>query len=138
MIVVDTSVWSLAFRRRARPGDEPKVVSLLRRMIKDDQPLAVPGIVFQELLTGVRDVSQAKKLQRILDGFPLLLATREHHIEAAKISTACRMGGVAAATVDCLIAAHCVFSNSPLLTTDDDFKRIARHAPLKLYPIPLG
>jgi predicted nucleic acid-binding protein len=107
-------------------------------MIKDDQPLAVPGIVFQELLTGVRDVSQGKKLQGILDGFPLLIATREHHIEAAKISTACRKGGVAAATVDCLIAAQCVFSNSPLLTTDDDFKQIARHAQLMLYPIPLG
>ena len=138
MIVVDTSVWSLAFRRRARPGDEPKVVSLLRRMITDDQPLAVPGIVFQELLTGVRDVSQAKKLQRILDGFPLLLATKDHHVEAAKISTACRKGGVAAATVDCLIAAQCISSNSPLLTTDEDFKRIALHAALKLYPIPVG
>jgi predicted nucleic acid-binding protein len=138
LIVVDTSVWSLAFRRRARPGGEPKVVSLLRRMIKDDQPLAVPGIVFQELLTGVRDVSQAKKLQRILDGFPLLLANKNHHVEAAKISTACRKGGVAAATVDYLIAAQCTSSNSPLLTTDEDFKRIARHAALKLYPIPLG
>lgn len=138
MIVVDTSVWSLAFRRRARPSDEPKVVSLLRRMIKDDQPLAVPGIVFQELLTGVTDVTQTKKLQRLLDGFPLLLATKDHHVEAAKISTACRKGGVAAATVDCLIAAQCISSHSPLLTTDEDFKRIARHAALKLYPIPLG
>ena len=123
---------------RARPSDEPKVVSLLRRMIKDDQPLAVPGIVFQELLTGVRDVSQAKKLQGILDGFPLLLATKGHHVEAAKISTACRKAGVSAATVVCLIAAQCVCSNSPLLTTDEDFKQIARHAALKLYPIPLG
>ena len=138
MIVVDTSVWSLAFRRRARPGDEPKVVSLLRRMIKDDQPLAVPGIVFQELLTGVRDVSQARKLQRILDGFPLLLATKDDHVEAAKISTACRKGGVAAATVDCLIAAQCISSNSQLLTTDEDFQRIALHAALNLYPIPEG
>lgn len=136
MIVVDTSVWSLAFRRRAGPGDEPKVVSLLRRMIKDDYPLSMPGIVFQELLTGVRDVSQAKKLQGILDGFPLLLATKEHHVEAARISTACRKGGVTAATVDCLIAAQCVCSNSPLLTTDEDFKRIARHAALILYPVP--
>jgi predicted nucleic acid-binding protein len=138
LIVVDTSVWSIAFRRRARPGGEPKVVSLLRRMIQDDQPLAVTGIVFQELLTGVRDVSQGKKLHRILDGFPLLLATKDHHVEAAKISTACRKGGVAAATVDCLIAAQCISSHSPLLTTDEDFKRIARHAALKLYPIPLG
>ena len=138
MILVDTSVWSLAFRRQARPGDEPKVVSLLRRMIKDDQPLAIPGIVFQELLTGVRDVSQENKLQGILDGFPLLLATREHHVEAAKISTACRKGGGAAATVDCLIAAQCVCSNAALLTTDEDFKQIARHATLKLYPTPLG
>lgn len=114
------------------------MVSLLRRMIQDDQPLAVTGIVFQELLTGVRDVSQGKKLHRILDGFPLLLATKDHHVEAAKISTACRKGGVAAATVDCLIAAQCISSHSPLLTTDEDFKRIARHAALKLYPIPLG
>lgn len=138
MIVVDTSVWSLAFRRRSRPGDEPKVVSLLRRMIEDDQPLAVPGIVFQELLTGVRDVSQAKRLQRILDGFPLLLATKADHVEAAKISTACRKGGVTAATVDCLIAAQCISSDAPLLTTDEDFRRIALHAGLKLHPIPEG
>jgi predicted nucleic acid-binding protein len=138
VIIVDTSVWSLAFRRRTRLGDEPKVVTLLRRMIEDDQPLAIPGIVFQELLMGVRDPSQGKKLQGILDGFPHLLATREHHVEAAKISTACRKGGGAAATVDCLIAAQCVCSNSPLLTTDEDFQRIARHATLKLYPIPLG
>jgi predicted nucleic acid-binding protein len=137
VIVVDTSVWSLAFRRRARLGDEPKVVSLLRRMINDDQPLAKPGIVLQELLTGVRDVSQAMKLQGILDGFPLLLATKKHHVEAAKISTACRKGGVSAATVDCLIAAQCVCSDSPLLTTDEDFKQIARHVALKLFPIPL-
>lgn len=122
--------------RRDGPGDEPKVVSLLRRMIKDDYPLSMPGIVFQELLTGVRDASQAKKLRGILDGFPLLPATREHHVEAAKISTACRKGGMAA--VDCLIAAQCVCSDSPLLTTDEDFKRIARHAALKLYPVPLG
>lgn len=138
MIIVDTSVWSLAFRRRTRLGDEPKVVTLLRRMIKDDQPLAIPGIVFQELLTGVRDIPQAKKLQGILEGFPLVLATKEHHVEAAKISTACRKGGVAAATVDCLIAAQCVCSNSPLLTTEEDFKRIAQHATLKIHPIPLG
>jgi predicted nucleic acid-binding protein len=138
VIIVDTSVWSLAFRRRTRLVDEPKVVTLLRRMIQDDHPLAIPGIVFQELFMGVRDVSQGKKLRGILDGFPLLLATKEHHVEAAKISTVCRKGGVAAPTVDCLIAAQCVCSNSPLLTTDEDFKRIARHAMLKLYPIPSG
>ena len=86
MILVDTSVWSLAFRRRAWQGPVPGIVGFLLKMIEDDQPLAVPGIVLQELLSGVKEPSEASRLEDLMKGFPLLLATREHHVEGAKIS----------------------------------------------------
>ena len=138
MIVVDTPVWSLAFRRRSRPaGVIPGVVKLLGRLAQDDEPLVVPGIVLQELLSGIKDPSHAERIGGLMEGYPVLLATREHHMEAANISNSCRKAGIAAATIDCLIAAQCVMVGGALLTTDDDFKRISKHCALRLYPVPI-
>lgn len=136
MILVDTSVWSLAFRRWSRPRPEPAAVGLLRQLVTDDQPVGMPGIVLQELLSGVREAKQGKRLRRLLEGYPLFLATREDHVEAAAIFSACRSGGVAASPVDCLLAAQCVTSGSVLLTTDRDFLRIAAHCALDVMEVP--
>jgi predicted nucleic acid-binding protein len=97
----------------------------------------VPGIVLQELLSGIKEPIQAEKIINIMEGYPIILATKEHHIEASNIATACRQNGVAAATVDCLIAAQCIMNNGVLLTLDEDFRRISKHCALRLYPIPV-
>ena len=136
MIVVDTSVWSLAFRRREQRAHLPSVVSFLHQLIESDEPIGIPGIVLQELLGGVRDDAQARRLEGLMAGFALLLADREQHLLAAQISTSCRRAGAAAATVDCLIAAQCITTHSALLTVDDDFGRISRHCDLRLLPLP--
>ena len=47
-ILVDTSVWSLAFRRDAPPEDP--AVSRLLRALQDDDVVVTYGIVVQELL----------------------------------------------------------------------------------------
>ncbi|MBI5576530.1 MAG: PIN domain-containing protein [Deltaproteobacteria bacterium] len=138
MIVVDTSVWSLAFRRRNWPkGVMPGVVQLLEKLTRDKQRVVVPGIVNQELLSGIKEPSQAEKIMGIMEGYPILLATQDHHIKAANISNVCRKAGVSAATVDCLIAAQCIMEKGILLTMDDDFSLMARHCTLRLYPIPI-
>jgi predicted nucleic acid-binding protein len=138
MIVVDTSVWSIAFRRRSWPGGVvPGVVQLLKRLTREKNKLVVPGIVLQELLSGIKEPIQAEKIINIMEGYPIILATKEHHIEASNIATACRQKGVAAATVDCLIAAQCIMNNGVLLTLDEDFKHISKHCALRLYPIPI-
>ena len=72
-----------------------------------------------------------------MEGYPLILATKEQHVEAANISNACRKAGVSAATVDFLIAAQCILLNGVLLTLDDDFKRISGCCGLRIYPIPV-
>lgn len=137
MIVVDTSVWSLAFRRRSWPkGVAPGVVKLLQKLTRDKQRVVVPGVVLQELLSGVKDPAQGERIKELMEGYPLILATKEQHVEAANISNGCRKGGVSAATVDCLIAAQCILLNGVLLTLDDDFKRISGCCGLRIYPIP--
>ena len=138
MIIVDTSVWSLAFRRRSWPDDQmPSVVKLLRRLTREKEHLGVPGVVLQELLSGVKDPAQEERIKVLMEGYPLLLAIKEHHIEGANISNICRKSGISAATIDCLIASQCIMLNSLLLTLDDDFKRISECCGLRLYPIPV-
>lgn len=138
MIVVDTSVLSLAFRRRASIAVEPAAVTLLRRMMSDDIPLTIPGIVLQELLSGVRREEDSSRLQRLLEGFPILLADRDHHVAAADISTACRRHGIAVTAVDCLIAALAISVEAPLFTIDRDFLRMAIHCGLQILPVEDG
>jgi predicted nucleic acid-binding protein len=115
----------------------PGVVQLLEKLTRDKQRVVVPGIVIQELLSGIKDPSQAEKIMGIMEGYPILLATQDHHIEAANISNVCRKAGVSAATIDCLIAAQCILENGILLTLDDDFSLMAKHCTLRLYPIPI-
>ena len=97
----------------------------------------MPGVVLQEILSGVKDPAQGERIKALMEGYPLLLATREHHIEGANISNVCRKAGISAATIDCLIAAQCILLGGLLLTLDEDFKRISSCCGLRLYPIPV-
>jgi len=138
LIVVDTSVWSLAFRRRSWPkGVMPGIIKLLQKLTREKQRVVVPGVVLQELLSGVKVPAQGERIKELMEGYPLILATKEQHVEAANISNACRKAGVSAATVDFLIAAQCILLNGVLLTLDDDFKRISGCCGLRIYPIPV-
>jgi predicted nucleic acid-binding protein len=132
LTIVDTSVLSLAFRRRARKFPEPEAVRKLRALITDNRPVLIPGIVLQELLSGVRTSAEFERLRQIFEGFPVLLASQDHHVTAARIANACIQAGVLVSTVDCLIAAITLESDARLLTTDRDFVLMAPHCGLKL------
>lgn len=133
MILLDTSILSLAYRRRRRAEAEPHGVALLRRMIREDDPLAVPGIVLQEFLSGIRTEAQFGRLERALKAFPIITAEPQHHILAARIANACRLKGLATSTVDCLIAALAASNDAFLFTLDEDFVRMAPLCGIKLF-----
>jgi predicted nucleic acid-binding protein len=135
LILVDTSVWSLAFRRRGARQTEPAEARLLRRLILEDVPLAVPGIVLQELLSGLREQSQMARLQTKMSGFPPVLATRADHLEAARLLNDCRRAGVACTTIDALVATLAIRRKASLFTADRDFTYIAEHTPLRLLEV---
>jgi predicted nucleic acid-binding protein len=134
MIFVDTSVWSVAFRRKQESADI-HIINQLKNLIEKDESLIVSGIVFQELLSGLKEESQFNRMYQLITGFTILLANESQHKLAAQISNNCRRNGVATSTSDCLIAAMTIGYNSQLLTIDKDFTYMAAYCDLKLYPI---
>jgi len=102
-------------------------------MLVEDTPVAIPGIVLQELLSGVRSDQQFRRLRSLLEAFPILTAERQDHILAAQISNACRRRGLSALTVDCLIAALALSRDAFLFTLDEDFTKLASICALKLF-----
>ena len=139
MILLDTTVVSLVFRREGGLGEvEMAVVGEVKRLIRGKAPLALPGIVLQEVLSGVRTEEAYDKLQENLRGYPVLLAVEEDHKLGAQIMNRCRKKGITASTVDCLVAAQAVSTGGHLLSTDEDYVRMSRHCRLRLWPIPSG
>jgi predicted nucleic acid-binding protein len=133
-VIVDTCVWSLAYSRRA-PKDHPAVVELRRRVSEGDDIL-LPGIVFQELLQGARTNEQQEKLRQALAPFSWVTADESDHAVAADLHRACRARGVAASTIDALIATLAIRHKAVLLTVDADFSRLAGIVGLELIRLP--
>jgi hypothetical protein len=130
-LFVDTSVWSLAFRRdQVSPAPE---VSALRQALERGDTVITTGIVLQELLQGF---SGPRAREAIIDRFgalPLLVPDRQDHIDAAGLRNRCRRAGLQIGTVDALLAQLCVRHALTLLTTDADFSRTAAHCPLRVW-----
>ncbi len=126
-LFVDTSVWSLAFRRDV-VRDVPQVTAL-KQALKSGQQVVTTGLVLQELLQGFSGPKQAEALVERFRSLPLLTPDRQDHIAAAQLRNACRKHGIQAGTIDVLFAQLCVRHGLMLLSTDLDFQHIARVAP---------
>lgn len=135
MIVLDTSVLWHVFRRPAERLSDSTVVSRYRALVEDGAPLAVPGIVFQEILSGVRGDIDFERLRHALAGFPLILAEAADHLDAARLMNRLRGHGIAASSVDTLIAAIAIRRDASLFTLDGDFERFSRLIPLRVFPL---
>jgi predicted nucleic acid-binding protein len=133
-LFVDTSVWSLAFRRDA-PGLASERRELVRA-IEAGEELVTTGLVLQELLQGF---SGPRNRAQILDRFaalPLLVPDRRDHVDAAELRNKCRRSGIQIGTIDALLAQLCLRHDLTMLTTDNDFRDMARHCALKLRTAP--
>ena len=130
-LFVDTSVWSLALRRNAPPATAP--VRALTRALEAGETIVVTGLVLQELLQGFSGPRDRKAILNRFAALPLLMPDRDDHIEAAELRNHCRRRGVQIGTIDALLARLCIRHELMMLTTDDDFRRVARFSTLKLW-----
>lgn len=130
-LFVDTSVWSLAFRRD-RPADSAEVRAL-RNAVVAGESILTTGIVLQELLQGFTGPKARRALLDRFAALPLLIPDRDDHIQAADLRNRCRRAGVQIGTIDALLAQLCIRHNLTLLTTDADFRQAARHGPLRVW-----
>lgn len=130
-LLVDTSVWSLAFRRDTT-GTEPQVQHLKLALMGGDAVLTT-GLVLQELLQGF---SGPKAREQIIERFAALALVqpdRDDHIEAAELRNTCRRAGIQIGTVDALLAQLCIRHELTLLSTDRDFTFAAQHCALRVW-----
>jgi hypothetical protein len=128
---VDTSVWSLAFRRDA-PPPTPEVRELSHGL-ESGRNVFTTGLVLQELLQGF---SGPRARTQILDRFsalPLLAPDRRDHVEAAELRNHCRRAGIQIGTIDALLGQICIRHGLTMLTTDAAFQRMASRSSLRVW-----
>lgn len=130
-LMVDTSVWSLAFRRDAtKPARE---VVALRNALEGGDSVVTTGLVLQELLQGFSGPRDRSQIVERFAALPLLSPDRQDHVEAAELRNRCRRAGIQVGTIDAILAQLCIRHDLTLLTTDNDFVGIAAHSTLRLW-----
>jgi predicted nucleic acid-binding protein len=133
-VIVDTSVWSLALRRK-KESLSPKEMALiaeLSELIREGRTRMI-GLVRQELLSGIKTAEQYEKLRIHLRAFPDEMTDTSDHEAAAKEGNRCRAKGIAVSIVDMLLCAVAMRRKWALFTTDPDFFNYAKVLPLPLH-----
>lgn len=123
--IVDTSVWSLAFRRRdpaLLSQTERQLVAHLRSEIENNKA-AILGPIRQEILSGIRDQTKFAGTKELLDPFLDEEIIGEDYIEAARLFNLCRAQGIQCGPVDILVCAVALRLKFKVLTNDTGILR---------------
>lgn len=133
-VLVDSSVWSLALRRR--PGDlnpeEGRLSEGLAQLIRAGEA-AIIGPIRQEVLSGVKPGNRFEQVREYLRDFVDEPVTLLDYEEAARFYNTCRSRGIAGTHVDLLVCAVAYSRDLEIFTIDDDFRRYAEHLPIALH-----
>jgi predicted nucleic acid-binding protein len=133
-VLVDTSIWSLALRRKIHHLNpaERRMVDELAELIKEGRARLI-GLIRQELLSGIKTIDQYEKLRARLRPFPDETVETSDYESAAKNSNQCRSRGIAVSLVDALICSIAANREWSIFTVDPDFENYARILPIKLH-----
>ena len=133
-ILVDTTIWSLALRRRAHQLSpaEKRLVENWADLVTSGRA-ALTGPVRQEVLSGIRSEEVFEALHEKLSSFHCLETLPGDYVLAARFFNLCRSHGVAGSHIDMLICATAHSYDVPIFTTDPDFSGYARHLPIRMH-----
>ena len=102
--------------------------------MQGDTALGLPGVVLQEVLSGLPSERAFRDLRaKLLGAFAIVPARVEDHLEAARLKNVCTSRGANVSGIDCLIAATTIAGGHELFTVDADFQAIRRLSNLKLF-----
>ena len=134
-VLVDTPIWSLAFRRKRKDLSVPdtEAVATLVGLI-GERKARIMGPIRQELLTGLRDPQTYERLRELLRAFDDEPVSSEDYELAAWSANECRAAGVATTPVDMLICAVASRRKWEIFTADKDFDRYAKCLAVYLHP----
>jgi predicted nucleic acid-binding protein len=133
-IIVDTSVWSLALRRKIDKQNKQENLYLkeLVELIKSNNVVTI-GPIRQEILSGIVSVSQFERIKTILKSyidFPIF--TIDYEL-AAEYYNFCRKNGIQGSHIDFLICSVATDNKLSIFTTDKDFENFSKYVPIKLH-----
>lgn len=130
-LLVDTSVWSLAFRRDT-PSDSDEVQAL-RVALQAGEDVYTCGVIVLELRRGLIPGHARDAIDQVFRSVSWIEPSRHEYEAAAEIANTCRRRGVQLGSIDALFAQLAVSRDLTLLTTDRDFTHAAAHVPLRLW-----
>ena len=131
MVIVDTSVW-IDFLK----GRETRQVQKLEELLSEETDIFITGIIFQEILSGIKSKKERDKVRAELERFVLVNPSLDTHIQAAEIFDACKKKGFTIrSTIDCLIAAVALEYDLTVLENDKDYSFVSEIFPLKTFRI---
>jgi hypothetical protein len=119
-LLADTSVWSLALRRRKTAilsTEEKRLAALLAEAISDGRVVMI-GPIRQELLSGIKEQAQFEKVKNALQAFRDEPLDSSDYEEAARLYNLCRNRGVECGPIDILICAVAVRHEWQVLAND--------------------
>jgi predicted nucleic acid-binding protein len=133
-VLVDTSVWSLALRRKPGTlGDNERLLIIeLSELVREGRAKVI-GLVRQELLSGIKSNEQYERLRLYLRAFRDEPIDTSDYEEAAKTGNRCRAKGIAVSIVDVLLCAVTMRRDWSIFTTDPDFSHYKRVLPLSIH-----
>ena len=133
-VLVDTSVWSLALRRKhvSLNASEKLLVAELSELIREGRARII-GLVRQELLSGIKTTEHYEKLRLHLHSFPDEPIGTSDHEEAAKAGNQCRGKGIVVSIVDVLLCAVAIKRKWAIFTMDPDFTNYAKVLPISIH-----
>ncbi len=124
-MLVDTCVWSLALRRQDQArisADEKQILAQLREAI-EDRRAAIIGPIRQEILSGLKDQSQFRKIEGLLEPFRDEELKAADYVDAARLFNLCRNRGIQCGPIDILLCAVAIRNRYAIMTYDQSFKR---------------
>ena len=133
-VLVDTSIWSIAYRRAEIDLSviEKRLKAELAELIREGR-VRVIGPVCQELLSGIKTPSKFEMIRTDLRSFDEKRLSLYDFERAAEISNLLKTKGVADTPTDCLICAVAIDHDLAVFTTDEDFRHFAKHINLRLH-----
>ena len=126
--IVDTDVWSEAFRRK---GAKSEYVSELLTLIQEGR-IQMIGVIRMEILCGIRLEKMFRILNERLQAFPDRTLDSEVFVTAAQFMNLCRSKGIQGSNNDFIICACSMLWKMPVLSKDKDFVRYQKFLPIKL------
>lgn len=131
-VLVDTTIWSLALRRRNTGPENQVLVDELSELVQEMCAVLI-GPVRQEVLSGIPSPAKFEVVRRHLAAFDDLPITTADYEEAARVLNLCRTKGVQGSHIDFLICAVAMRYSAAVFTTDRDFTNYAECIDLKLH-----